>query len=75
MPAHAIKVVDTTGCGDSFTAGIIGGVAHGWPLKAGARFATTVAAKVAMGLGSDGKLKSFDDTVEAMKTWPLRQLA
>jgi sugar/nucleoside kinase (ribokinase family) len=75
MPAHAIKVVDTTGCGDSFTAGIIVGLAHGWPLKECARFATTVAAKVAMGLGSDGKLKSFGDTIEAMKTWPIRQLA
>lgn len=73
LPAHDIRVVDTTGCGDSFTAGIIVGLARGWDLEKGARFATAVAAKVAMGLGSDGQLKSFDDTMEAMETWPLRQ--
>ncbi|MDX8452321.1 sugar kinase [Mesorhizobium sp. VK9D] len=75
LPAHAIDVVDTTGCGDSFTAGIIVGLAHGWPLRDCARFASAVAAKVAMGLGSDGKLKSFDDTMEAMNNLPLRKSA
>lgn len=72
LPAHDIKVVDTTGCGDSFTAGIIVGLTRGWSLLESARFAGAVAAKVAMGLGSDGTLKSFDDTVEAMNTWPLK---
>jgi len=32
-----------------------------------------VAANVALGLGSMGKLSSFDATIEAMKTWPLRE--
>jgi sugar/nucleoside kinase (ribokinase family) len=75
LRAHAIKVVDTTGRGDSFTAGIIVGLVHDRTLKSGARFASTVAAKVAMGLNSDGKLKSFEDTVAAMKSWPLRRAA
>lgn len=75
LPAHAIDVVDTTGCGDSFTAGIIVGLARGWPLRDCARFANAVAARVAMGLGSDGKLTSFDDTIEAMNTLPLRAAA
>src|SRR5579871_535230 len=75
LPAHAIKVVDTTGCGDSFTAGIIVGLAHGWPLRECARFATAVAAKVALGLGSVGALTSFDDTLAAMNAWPLREAA
>jgi len=72
LPAYAIDVIDTTGCGDSFTAGVIVGLAHKWPLRDCARFASAVAAKVAMGLGSDGKLKSFDDTVAAMNSLPLR---
>lgn len=72
LPAHDIQVVDTTGCGDSFTAGIIVGLAKGWDLRTSARFATAVAAKVAMGLGSDGKLQSFDDTYAAMNTLPLK---
>lgn len=73
LPAHEIDVVDTTGCGDSFTAGIIAGLTKGWHLKECAQFANTVAAHVAMGLGSQGKLKSFDETREAMATLPLRK--
>ena len=72
LPAHAIDVVDTTGCGDSFTAGVIVGISKGWDLKTTARFANAVAAQVAMGLGSDGQLASFERTVEVMETWPLR---
>ena len=72
LPAHDIDVVDTTGCGDSFSAGIIVGLTKGWDIRECARFASAVAAKVAMGLGSDGKLTSFDDTIDAMNTLPLK---
>ncbi|OSP54800.1 carbohydrate kinase family protein [Pseudoruegeria sp. SK021] len=74
LPSHQIDVVDTTGCGDSFTAGIIVGLAKGWPLRDCARFANTVAAHVALGLGSQGRLTAFDDTRAAMDSWPLREL-
>ena len=73
LPAHKIDVVDTTGCGDSFTAGIITGLSKGWEIQEAARFANAVAANVALGLGSMGKLTSFEATVESMNTWPLRQ--
>lgn len=72
LKAHDIEVVDTTGCGDSFSAGIIVGLVKGWPLQECARFASAVAARVAMGLGSDGRLGSFDETVETMNTLPLK---
>lgn len=72
LPAFDVPVSDTTGCGDSFTAGIIVGLAKRWDLKRSARFATAVAAKVAMGLGSAGKLTSFDDTLAAMESLPVR---
>jgi sugar/nucleoside kinase (ribokinase family) len=72
LPSHRIDVVDTTGCGDSFTAGVIVGLAKGWDLRESCRFANTVAAHVALGLGSQGKLASFDATVAAMNSWPLR---
>ena len=72
LPAHEISVVDTTGCGDSFTAGIIVGVSKGWDLRESARFASAVAAQVAQGLGSVGKLSSFEKTVELMETLPLK---
>ncbi len=73
LPAFDITVSDTTGCGDSFTAGIIVGIIKGWELREAARFASAVAAKVAMGLGSDGKLVSFEDTLEAMSSLPVRR--
>lgn len=72
-PAHAIEVVDTTGCGDSFTAGVITGIARGWDIEKTARFANTVAAHVASGLGSQGRLGDFESTYQAMGAWPLRE--
>lgn len=72
LPSHKIDVVDTTGCGDSFTAGVIVGIAKGWDIRESCRFANSVAAHVALGLGSQGKLVSFEATVEAMNTLPLR---
>lgn len=73
LPAFDVPVSDTTGCGDSFTAGLIVGLTKGWDLRESARFASAVAAKVAMGLGSQGKLESFDDTLHAMRALPTRQ--
>lgn len=73
LPSHQIEVVDTTGCGDSFTAGIITGLSKGWDLRECARFANTMAAHVAKGLGSQGILTNFDETVAVMNDWPLRE--
>ncbi len=72
LPAFEVPVSDTTGCGDSYTAGIIIGISHGWPLRQTANFAAAVAAQVAMGLGSVGKLQSFDRTMELMNTLPTK---
>jgi sugar/nucleoside kinase (ribokinase family) len=71
IPAHAIKPVDTTTCGDSYCAGFIAALWQGWaPLEA-CRFATATAALVAQGLGTLGKLESFAETEKAMRTTPL----
>ncbi len=72
LPAHDIAVVDTTGCGDCFTAGVITGLCHGWDLEQTLRFATAASARVAMALGSQGLLTSLADTMAAMETLPLR---
>jgi sugar/nucleoside kinase (ribokinase family) len=65
-----VSVSDTTGCGDSFTAGVIVGLTRKWDLVTTARFASAVASKVAQGLGSQGELESFDDTMKAMASLP-----
>ena len=74
LPAHQIDAIDTTGCGDSFTAGVITGIAKGWDIRQSARFANTVAAHVAQGLGSQGILKDFDSTLAAMEAWPVKAI-
>src|SRR3954452_14067655 len=53
VPAFAVDVVDTTGCGDSFSAGFLRGLALGRGSRDAARLGCAAAALVAQGLGSD----------------------
>ena len=53
VPAFAVAVVDTTGCGDAFSAGFLRGIGLGRPLPDAARLGCAAAALVAQGLGSD----------------------
>lgn len=72
VPAFEISVRDTTGCGDAYTAGFIAGLVRDWDLKDCARLATATAALVATGLGSGANVTSFDATVQAMNSLPVR---
>jgi sugar/nucleoside kinase (ribokinase family) len=53
VPAFAVDVVDTTGCGDSFSAGFLRGLALGRTRRDAAVLGCAAAALVAQGLGSD----------------------
>ncbi len=53
VPAFAIEVLDTTGCGDAFSAGFLRGIALGRDPAGAARLGAAAAALVAQGLGSD----------------------
>ena len=53
VPAFAIEVVDTTGCGDSFSAGFLRGLSLGRSHRDAAVLGCATAALVAQGLGSD----------------------
>ncbi|GGN98182.1 sugar kinase [Actinoplanes lobatus] len=53
VPAFQIDVVDTTGCGDAFSAGFILGRAEGRTLREAAVLGCAAAAQVAQGLGTD----------------------
>lgn len=53
VPANAVEVVDTTGCGDAFSAGFLRGLGLGRSREEAARLGCAVAGIVAGGLGSD----------------------
>ena len=53
VPALEVEVVDTTGCGDAFSAGFLRGLSLGRDRTDAARLGAAAAALVAQGLGSD----------------------
>lgn len=53
VPAFAVDVVDTTGCGDAFSAGFVYAIHLGRQPRDAAVLGNAVAALVAQGLGSD----------------------
>jgi hypothetical protein len=68
LPAFDVPVVDTTGCGDAYSAGFIAALARGSDLRAAGVIATAAAGLVATGLGSDAGLVSWEETLAAART-------
>ena len=72
IPAFEVTVVDTTGCGDAFSAGFLAALKAGFDVEKAGRFASAAGALVATGLGSDAGIIDFDHTAEAMMTLPIK---
>jgi len=66
LPAADVAVVDTTGCGDAFTAGFLRAVGSGADLEQAAWVATAAAALVAQGLGSDAGIVDLPTTLATL---------
>ena len=71
-PAFDINVVDTTGCGDAFDAGMITALAKDMDLETSLKFSTATSGLVATGLGSDAGIVSFEDTIEKMGNFKIK---
>jgi sugar/nucleoside kinase (ribokinase family) len=53
VPAFEVEVVDTTGCGDAYTAGFLRALSLGHDSERAATIGSATAAQVAQGLGTD----------------------
>ncbi|UCG32424.1 MAG: carbohydrate kinase [Phycisphaerales bacterium] len=58
LPGKSIRVADTVGAGDSFTAALIHGLLNDWPLQRTVRFANEVGALVASRSGAMPALRA-----------------
>jgi len=68
LPAYAVDVVDTTGCGDAFTAGFVSGLLAGLDEEAAAERGLACGSLVATGLGSDAGIVDLAQVEEFART-------
>jgi len=62
LPAPG-SVVDTTGAGDSFLAGLVAGILRGMPIREAGLLGAATAACCVTGVGATAGLRSFEDTL------------
>jgi sugar/nucleoside kinase (ribokinase family) len=67
VSAYKIKLVDTTGCGDAFSAGFIAGLIKGLSSEECVQLGVASGSSVATGLGSDAGVSSFEELLDFMK--------
>ena len=73
VPAYDVEVVDTTGCGDAFSAGFLRGLSLGRDLRGAAELGCAVAAQVAGGLGTDAGAYSLASVEGFLAATPTRR--
>jgi sugar/nucleoside kinase (ribokinase family) len=70
VDSYKVKnVIDTTGAGDSFLAGIITGYLKGMNLSDMGKFANMVGACAVQSLGASSGIKSFEETLKMVKEY------
>ena len=66
VPAAKIKVVDTTGAGDTWFGALMTALMKGMPLEPAGRFANRAAADCCTALGASTGVRTFEDTLARM---------
>jgi sugar/nucleoside kinase (ribokinase family) len=66
VPAYKCNVIDTTGAGDTWFAGLLVALRQSMPLEQAGRFANRVAADCCTALGASVGVRSFKETVERL---------
>jgi len=67
LPALEVQVVDTTGCGDGFTAGLLTGLLAGAAPEDAAWLGLACGALVATGLGSDAGIENLSQVLSFLE--------
>jgi len=67
VPAFKVEVVDTTGCGDGFTAGLLAGLLAGAAPEDAAWLGLACGALVATGLGSDAGIENLGQVLSFLQ--------
>ena len=70
VPAFKVTVVDTTGCGDAFSAGFIAGLVKGKDMTECLELGVASGSSVATGLGSDAGVKTWAELEHFMAVTP-----
>lgn len=72
VPAYAVEPLDTTGAGDTFTAGFIAATLRGMGLAEAGQVANAVGAMCVTGLGATSALGSWEETRDFMARTAVR---
>jgi sugar/nucleoside kinase (ribokinase family) len=70
IPAFSVEVVDPTGAGDAFVAGVAWGMAQRWPWPEVGRFASAVGALACCSLGAQASLPSLEEVEKLLASSP-----
>jgi 5-dehydro-2-deoxygluconokinase len=68
LTAPSVEVVDGSGAGDAFAAGLIVGILEGWPVERSLRFASVVGALACTGLGCSAGIPDRRQVFRQMST-------
>lgn len=67
LPGLEVKVKDTTGAGDAFTAGFLFGILKGYGLRRSVKFANVLGASCVMNMGATGGMINYEEALRGAR--------